>query len=153
MKFNFNEVYQIESGASQKKIYRFKNKDKWPHAEQRKAAVPWPPTNPNTRVREACCCLARGHSSTNSRWPWVDYTMQDQKMNCRNGKLLIFKNFRSDVFSNAEIQCSESWVILSIALGDARWHCRCYTKLAYSLHHHHGRQEDNQEDKFLQASN
>ena len=28
MKFNFNEVYQIESGASQKKIYRFKNKDK-----------------------------------------------------------------------------------------------------------------------------
>ena len=25
MKFNFNEVYQIESGASQKKIYRFKN--------------------------------------------------------------------------------------------------------------------------------
>ena len=28
MKFNFNELYQIESGASQKKIYRFKNKDK-----------------------------------------------------------------------------------------------------------------------------
>ena len=28
MKFNFNEVYQIESGVSQKKIYRFKNKDK-----------------------------------------------------------------------------------------------------------------------------
>ena len=28
MKFNFNEVYQIESGASQKKIYRFKNEDK-----------------------------------------------------------------------------------------------------------------------------
>ena len=28
MKFNFNEVYQIESGASQKKIYRFKDKDK-----------------------------------------------------------------------------------------------------------------------------
>ena len=28
MKFNFNEVYQIESGVSQKKIYRFKNSDK-----------------------------------------------------------------------------------------------------------------------------
>ena len=28
MKFNFNEVYQIESGASKKKIYRFKNTDK-----------------------------------------------------------------------------------------------------------------------------
>ena len=28
MKFNFNEVYQIESGISQKKIYRFKNPDK-----------------------------------------------------------------------------------------------------------------------------
>tara|TARA_Y100001970_G_scaffold188230_1_gene228944 strand:- start:1428 stop:2348 length:921 start_codon:yes stop_codon:yes gene_type:complete len=28
MKFNLNEVYQIESGASQKKIYRFKNPDK-----------------------------------------------------------------------------------------------------------------------------
>ena len=28
MKFNFNEVYQIESGVSQKKIYRFKNPDK-----------------------------------------------------------------------------------------------------------------------------
>ena len=28
MKFNFNEVYKIESGVSQKKIYRFKNKDK-----------------------------------------------------------------------------------------------------------------------------
>ena len=28
MKFNFNEVYQIESGASHKKIYRFKNRDK-----------------------------------------------------------------------------------------------------------------------------
>ena len=28
MKFNFNEVYQIESGASQKKIYRFKNTDR-----------------------------------------------------------------------------------------------------------------------------
>ena len=27
MKFNFNEVYQIESGISQKKIYRFKNPD------------------------------------------------------------------------------------------------------------------------------
>ena len=25
MKFNLNELYQIESGASQKKIYRFKN--------------------------------------------------------------------------------------------------------------------------------
>ena len=28
MKLNFNEVYQIESGVSQKKIYRFKNQDK-----------------------------------------------------------------------------------------------------------------------------
>ena len=28
MKFNFKEVYQIESGVSQKKIYRFKNPDK-----------------------------------------------------------------------------------------------------------------------------
>ena len=28
MKFDLNEVYQIESGASQKKIYRFKNHDK-----------------------------------------------------------------------------------------------------------------------------
>jgi aminoglycoside/choline kinase family phosphotransferase len=28
MKFNFSELYQIESGASQKKIYRFKNTDK-----------------------------------------------------------------------------------------------------------------------------
>jgi N-acetylmuramate 1-kinase len=28
MKFNFNEVYKIESGVSQKKIYRFKNTDK-----------------------------------------------------------------------------------------------------------------------------
>jgi len=27
MKFNLNEVYKIESGASQKKIYRFKNHD------------------------------------------------------------------------------------------------------------------------------
>ena len=29
MKFNFNEVYQIESGASQKKIYRYKNSYKF----------------------------------------------------------------------------------------------------------------------------
>ena len=28
MKLNFNEVYQIESGVAQKKIYRFKNQDK-----------------------------------------------------------------------------------------------------------------------------
>ena len=28
MKFNSNEVYQIESGLSQKKIYRFKNPNK-----------------------------------------------------------------------------------------------------------------------------
>ena len=28
MKFNLNEVYQLESGVSQKKIYRFKNSDK-----------------------------------------------------------------------------------------------------------------------------
>jgi len=28
MRFNFNEMYQIESGASSKKIYRFKNTEK-----------------------------------------------------------------------------------------------------------------------------
>ena len=26
MKLNFNDLYQIKSGASQKKIYRFKNR-------------------------------------------------------------------------------------------------------------------------------